>query len=157
MPGRVDLPILARIFGPFIFIVGAPVALFVFLSNSYHLFTHWADEALMFDKSAFYLLGVGLGMAALAILTIQEGWFGRSLSKAQAGVLSRLILVSVALIPILPNLTHYAADRALKSNGYVVCESASHQWRFVRDIVYIKPSVVCSGSLRDRILGGGKK
>jgi len=153
MEDRVRPPILARIFGPLIFLVGAPVALAVFLQKLYQLIVHWADDAFLFDKGAFYLLGVGLGMLALAILTVQEGWFGRNLSKAQAVILSRLALVGVALIPILPNLTHYATDAVLKNDGYVVCESASHRWRFVRDIVYIKPSVECSSGLRDRILG----
>ncbi|MBB5210490.1 hypothetical protein [Microbulbifer hydrolyticus] len=118
----------------------------------YQLVAHWADDVLMFDKGAFYLLGVGLGMMALAIVTVQEGWFGRTLSKAQAALLTRLTIVGVALIPIAPNVAHYLADELLRSDGYVVCEPASHQWRFVRDIVYIKPTVECSSSLRDRVL-----
>lgn len=153
MEDRVRPSILARILGPLVFLIGAPIALGVFLNKLHRLILHWSDDVFMFDKGAFYLLGVGLGMLALAILTVQEGWFGRNLSKVQAVVLSRLALLGAALIPILPNLTHYAADAVLKGKGYEVCESASHQWRFIRDIVYIKPSVECSSSLRDHILG----
>ena len=152
MEDRVRLPIWARALGPLIFVIGAPIAFAVFVWEFYQLIAHWADDALMFDKGAFYLLGVGLGMLALAIVTVQEGWFARNLSKSQAAGLSRLAIVGVALIPILPNLTHFAADTLLKKNGYVICESASHQWRFIRDIVYIKPDVECSSSLRARIL-----
>lgn len=153
MDDRVRPPLMARVFGPLIFVIGAPVALAIFVWKLYQLVEHWADDAFMFDKGAFYLLGVGLGMLALAIVTVQEGWFGRNLSKAEASTLSRLAIVGVALIPILPNVVHYATDTILKDDGYTVCESASHQWRFVRDIVYIKPGVECSSGLRDRILG----
>ena len=153
MEGRVRPPVWACALGPLIFVIGAPVAMAVFFWEVYQLIAHWAEDALMFDKGAFYLLGVGLGMLALAIVTVQEGWLGRDLSKSQATALSRLAIVGVMLIPILPNLTHFATDTLLKNDGYVVCEPASHQWRFIRDIVYIKPGVECSRGLRERIQG----
>lgn len=153
MEDRVRPGIAARIFGPLIFVVGTPVALYVFLFQGFQLIAHWRDQALLFDKGAFYLLGVGLGMLSLAIATIQEGWFDRTLSQKKSTLLTRLALVGIALIPIAPNAAHFVINQMLTSDGYVVCEKASHQWRFVRDIVYIKPSVECSSSLRDELLG----
>lgn len=153
MEDRVRPGITARIFAPLIFIVGAPVALSVFLFQGLQLIAHWTDEALLFDKGAFYLLGVGLGMLSLAIATVQEGWFDRTLSQKKSTLLTRLALVGMALIPIAPNVAHFVTNQMLTSDGYVVCEKASHQWRFVRDIVYVKSSVECSSSLRDELLG----
>ncbi|MFL0796328.1 MAG: hypothetical protein K6L73_02415 [Cellvibrionaceae bacterium] len=106
------------------------------------------SEIEVFDKGSFYMLGVGVGMLILAIVTVQEGWLGKPLSKRQLAFLTKSAFVGIALIFTVPHLTHYSANKYFLEQGYKVCDDASHQWLFVRDIVYIKRSIECGSDLK---------
>ena len=137
-----------RIFTPLIFIIGSAAALFWFFYRTYCLFGRNLTEIVVFDKGSFYMLGVGGGLAVLSFVTIQEGWLNRPLSKSQSKLLTKLAILSIVLVFMLPHIVHYVANNYLQNQGYSVCEKASHRWLFVRDIVYIQDSVTCSENLK---------
>lgn len=136
-----------RIFGPLIFILGSLAALSWFFYRAYFIFSRALSEVVVFDKGSFYMLGVGVGMLALAMVAVLEGWLGQTLSKKQSVFLTRLAVAGVILIFTVPHFVQYVADDFLQGRGYSVCEEASHQWLFVRDIVYIQESITCSENL----------
>jgi hypothetical protein len=58
-------------------------------------------------------------------------------------IVTRALLASIAIMIILPHLTHFAINTHLKDEGYTVCREASKQWLFVRTIVYTRDEDVC--------------
>ncbi|GHU46246.1 hypothetical protein AGMMS50289_19180 [Betaproteobacteria bacterium] len=150
MEDREKPSLAAIIFCSVLFIAGSLAALLWFFYRLFDVFWGELSEFEVFDKGSFYMLGVGIGMLVLAIDIVQEGWFGKPLSNKQAAYLTKMALIGVALMFTVPHLIHYCADNYLLKRGYSVCEEASHQWRFVRDIAYIQPSVECSADLKDK-------
>ncbi len=150
MEDREKAPLAIRIFAPLVFLFGSIAALFWFFYRLAVLFSGTQSEIVVFDKGSFYMLGVGIGVSVAAFTTVQEGWLGRLLSKKQSTLLTRLAVVSVASLFVAPNLIHYVANGYFSDRGYTVCEEASHQWLFVRDIVYIEQSVECSVNLKEK-------
>jgi len=150
MEGREKPSLGIRIFAPLIFISGSIAALLWFFYRIFNLFIATLSEIVVFDKGSFYMLGVGVGMLNLAIVTVQEGWLDKPLSKKQSAYLTRGAFIGIALIITVPHLVHYFANSYLLRQGYTVCEEASQQWLFVRDIVYIAESIECSTSLKNK-------
>jgi len=137
-----------RIFAPLFFISGAIAALLWFFYRISNIFIGTLSEIVVFDKGSFYMLGVGVGMLILSVVTVQEGWLDKPLSKIQSAYLTKGAFIGIALIFTVPHLVHYFANGYLLKQGYTVCEEASHQWLFVRDIVYIADSIECNASLK---------
>lgn len=96
------------------------------------------------------MLGVGVGLLALAYMIIREFWLSRPLTNEQTTFFSRLAISGVVLAFAFPHVAHFAADKYFKKQGYAVCEEASHQWLFVRDIVYIQSFIECGPDLKNK-------
>lgn len=150
MDDREKPSLAVRILAPVFFILGALSALAWFFLRVFDLFFGDLISIKVVEKGAFYLFGVGIGLVILALVTVKEGWIGKALSKRQAAYFTRAAYIAIISIFTVPHLVHYAANTFLLGNGYEVCEEAGHQWLFVRDIVYIKPSVVCSEEIGTR-------
>lgn len=139
-----------RIFAPLFFISGSLSALLWFFFRVFNVFFGDLSKIEIFDKGSFYMLGVGVGMLILAVVTVQEGWLGKPLSKRQSAHLTKAAFIGIVLIFTAPHLVHYSANKYLLVQGYTVCDEAEHQWLFVRNIVYIQPSVECSADLKQK-------
>lgn len=150
MEGREKPSLGIRIFTPLFFISGSLAALLWFFVRMFNIFIGALPEIVIFDKGSFYMLGVGVGMLILAIVTVQEGWLDKPLSKKQSAYLTKGALIGIALIFTAPHLVHYFADDYLLNQGYTVCDKASHQWLFIRDIAYISDSIECNINLKDK-------
>jgi hypothetical protein len=148
MEGREKPSLGVRIFAPLFFISGSLSALLWFFFRVFDVFFGALSKIEVFDKGSFYMLGVGVGLLILSIVTVQEGWLGKPLSKRQSTYLTKAAFVGVALIFTVPHLAHYSANKYLFQKGYAICAEAEHQWLFVRNIVYIQPSVACSANLK---------
>lgn len=150
MEGIVKPSLLNRILTPILFLVGGLCALFWFVYRAYILIQSNNNSVVLIDKGSFYMLGVGLGMLSLAFIVIWEQWLLRPATENVTKTFSWLTIASVVLLFALPHAIHYVADHHLKSKGYTICEEASHQWLFVRDIVYIQNSVKCREDLKKK-------
>lgn len=139
-----------RIFAPLFFISGSLSALLWFFFRVFDIFFGSLSKIEVFDKGSFYMLGVGIGILILAIVTVQEGWLGKPLSKRQSTHLTKAAFIAIAFIFTVPHIVHYSANKYLLEKGYAVCDEAAHQWLFVRDIVYIQPPVECSANLKKK-------
>jgi len=140
-----------RIFGPLPFIFCSVGALLWFVNKFLLLLTGYSSNIVVIEKGAYYMLGVGLGLLALAYICIHEFWGGKPLTNKQSSVLTKIAIASVALTFLVPHLIHYIADDFFLGAKYSVCEAASHQWLFVRDIVYIRETIECTENVMQEI------
>lgn len=139
-----------RIGTPLLFFAGGAGATIWFISNVMSLFNTASSEVLVFEEGPYYMLGIGIAALILAYIMIQEFWFNTPLSRTQNTIFTRLALTAMALMFTFPHVAHFAADKYLKGRDYSVCEEASHQWLFVRNIVYVQPAIECSAQLKNR-------
>ncbi|MCP4342667.1 MAG: hypothetical protein GY799_28245 [Desulfobulbaceae bacterium] len=150
MENRIQPSLLNRIVTPILFLLGGFSALFWFLYRIYKLIEGSADSVVLVDKGSYYMLGVGIGMLDLAFVIIWEQWLRKPLNNRVTTIFSRLAVASIILLLALPHTIHYFVGEHLRAKGYSVCEEASHQWLFVRDIVYIQESMECSKELKKK-------
>lgn len=143
MDSRPQASLLNRILTPSVFLLAGLAALFWFSYRLYMLISG-NGAVIVVDKGSYYMLGVGLGLLDLAFVIIWEQWLLRSLNKKMTAIFSRVAIASIVLLLAAPQIIHYWADKQLTANGYSICEAASRQWLFVRDIVYVQPSTGCS-------------
>ena len=150
MEGQEKPSLLNRIVTPILFLFGGGAALLWFFYRIYMLVKGSGDDIVLIDKGSYYMLGVGIGMLNLTFIVIWEQWLVKPLTKRVATVFTRLAVASIVFLLALPHVVHYVVGEHLEASGYSVCEEASHQWLFVRDIVYIQPSVECSADLKKK-------
>ncbi len=139
---RVGTPLFLLLLG------GSAMAWFIF--EVYSMFSHGLSSVVTFYKGACYMLGVSIASLAFTFMIIKEFWFLRPLTKKQNTFYSRIVISGVVLMFAFPHLAHYAANKYFTTHGYTVCEEASRQWLFIRDIVYIEQSVECSSNLKKK-------
>ncbi|MBY6190939.1 MULTISPECIES: hypothetical protein [Microbulbifer] len=98
-----------------------------------------ADNNVLIDKGVYYLFGAGIAMSFLLL----DGIYNSLIRQPVPGKIKQAVgataLLGLALIVILPTTVHYASAYLLEQRGYEICEAASSQWLFVRDIVYTIP------------------
>jgi len=150
MENREEPSFLIRIFGPLIFVLIAVGALLWFFISFFYLLQQMGADVVVFDKGSYYALGVGVGLMAIAFAGVQETWLKKPLTKRSTSIISKLAIAGVALTFTVPHILHYASNSYLKNKGYSVCAEASHQWLFVRNIVYIQPSIECNADLNKK-------
>lgn len=136
-----------RILTPPTLLISGGAALCWFFYRLFSLIAGISSDVVLFDKGSFYMLGVGVGLLSLGFVVVQEFWVGSPISRKQNKIFTRMVLFGIATLIIFPHITHFLVDRYLMRNGYSVCEEASHQWLFVRDIVYISEATVCRADL----------
>lgn len=138
--------------------IGTPVLLLAlgasatawFIYRVFALFSNGSSPIVTFDKGSYYMLGVGVGLLTLAYMIIKEFWLRRPLTNEQSSFFSRIAVSGVILAFVFPHVAHFAVDKYLEKHGYAVCEEASHQWLFVRDIVYVQAVIECSVDLKNK-------
>lgn len=133
----------------FLLLLGA-TAMAWFVYRVCALFNNESSPIITFDKGSYYLLGAGVGLLSLAYMTIKQFWLKSPLTQQQSSLFSRIAIAGVITMFVFPHIAHFAADKYLEQHGYTVCEEASHQWLFVRDIVYVQPTVECSAELKKK-------
>jgi hypothetical protein len=112
-----------------------------------------SSSIIVFDKGAFYLLGVGLGALTLAFVAGFEYWLDKPLTKRLNILCTKMALISVAVAILLPQVSHFSLHRHLVNNSYTVCREASHQWLTARTIVYLNSTENCHGVAEKRRIG----
>lgn len=142
--------LLNRIITPPLLLVSGASAVLWFIYRAIVLYKSLSAPVVLFDKGSYYMLGVGIGLLSLAFVTITEFWGGKPITNKQNRMLTKLAISGVVLLFLVPHIAHFITDKYLEKHGYFVCEEASHQWLFVRDIVYVQPSIECSAGLKKK-------
>ncbi len=136
---------IVRITGPLMFaLIGIPALLWFGVT----LYTITGEilsssSIVVFDKGAFYLLGSGLGTLTLAFVAGYEYWLDKVLPKRLNILCTKMLLISVAVVILLPQASHFFLNRHLENNNYTVCREASRQWLHDRTIVYLDSTENC--------------
>lgn len=139
-----------RIITPlFLLALGASAAVW-FIYRAFSLIGYGSSAVVTFDKGSCYLFGTSISLLTLTYMIIREFWLRRPLTTEQSTFFSRIAISGVALMFVFPHVAHFAVDKYFKAHGYTVCEEASHQWLFMRDIVYVEASVACSSDLKKK-------
>lgn len=140
---KASLPV--RIITPFVLILMATGSIVWFFANAYDTSTQLVSNAVIitFNKGIFYMLGVGMGLATLAFVLVQEYWLDKPLNTKLTKICTKLAITSVAVMLALPQLAHFVTNSHLTNKEYTVCESASHQWLLARRIVYTRNMDTC--------------
>ncbi|WP_226703419.1 hypothetical protein [Microbulbifer elongatus] len=96
-------------------------------------------DAVLINKGVFYLFGVGVALSGLLVDGSYNALLHRPVPESLKRQMGKVIFLGLVLVVILPSAIHYISAYVLELRGYIVCESASSQWLFVRDIVYTLP------------------
>lgn len=94
------------------------------------------EESAVIDKGSYYLFGVGLGLAALLVDGIAANLLHKPLSPSGLRMVSRLVVFSLVLTFVLPQVLHYSIASWLRASGYTHCEGQSSTWLHVSTIEY---------------------
>ena len=148
METREPPSLLNRVIGPPLFLIGGVFTSLWFFFRAFVLMQNISAPIVLFDKGSYYMLGAGVSLLTIGFVTAIEFWGGKPVTSKQNTVFSRLAISGVILLLVVPHIAHFSADKYLTKHGYAVCKAASHQWLFVRDIVYIQPSVECRADLK---------
>jgi len=100
-------------------------------------------ESISFPKGSFYLFGVSVCLGALIVYMIYEVVKKQPPSKVLSKLLTYLAIFGLALVFIVPQLSSYFIEAYLQEKGYIICESASHQWLHSQTIVFVVREDVC--------------
>ncbi len=117
-----------------------------FLIELYSLFSQISNHQayISFNKGSMYLLGVGLGSLILTWLMLYGSVFKKTLTERLNRFYTRLVLSSILLLFIFPQLVHYPLESYLQSEEYKECHELSHRWLHAQTIIYSKSSFSCS-------------
>lgn len=145
MEGNQKPSLLLQYIGIFVFILMSLGAFFGFgyfsIDTVEQIVSH--SPSISFDKGAFYLLGVGIGLGALVMGMIIEVWKKKPPSDKITQRVVRTAVWGVATMFILPQVAQYAIEDYLEARNYGVCQEASHQWLHARTIVYTDNPETC--------------
>ena len=100
-------------------------------------------EVVSFDKGAFYLPGVFLGMSVLIFAIVYEAVLRKEATKKYASICTKIIIAALLIIFALPMIAHSGVENHLLQKKYSICSEASHQWLHSRTIVYVSSRDKC--------------
>ena len=100
--------------------------------------------SISFDKGAFYMLGIGIGLGALVIYMILEVWKKKPPSDRLTRRIVKTALFGVAIMFLLPQVAHYSIAHYLEKRGYEICHKVSYQWLHYQNIVFTNDQKTCS-------------
>lgn len=95
-----------------------------------------ADPVVGIDKGSYYLFGGAIAIAALMVDGVYTSILNKELTDKLRKILTRIIIVGLLLIFILPQVLHYGLKSYLNAQGYIYCEFNSQQWLHVDSLEY---------------------
>lgn len=145
MDDRVRPSLLIKIVAPLVFIFMAVGALLWFILEvvSAASVIINARDIVYINKGVLYMLGISVGLSSLSYVLVSEFWFGVILNEALNQLCTKLCIIGVVMMFIVPHLFDYTISYYLATKGYVVCEKASSQWLHSKTTAYAIDSEVC--------------
>ena len=136
---------IVRITGPLMFAFMGIPALLWFGVNLYTITGEILSSSsiVVFHKGVFCMLGVGLGALTLAFVAGYEYWLDKVLPERLNILCTKMALISIAVITLLPQVSHFFLHRHLTNNHYTLCRESSRQWLHDRTIVYLDSTENC--------------
>jgi uncharacterized BrkB/YihY/UPF0761 family membrane protein len=108
------------------------------------------SQVVGFDKGSMYMLGCGLGLLLLTIGGVMQGIFALELTPKKQSLFSRGIVISLILMVLFPQLTHYVVDKYAQKQSYSICHDASYRWLLYSKLYYTKSRIVCNELVKEK-------
>lgn len=146
MKSQLPNPSKSMLYTGLVIFVGLAVAVFsYFLQSAIELIQALVSlpEVVSFDKGAFYMPGVFLGLVVLIFAAVYESVLRKELTKKIASVCTRSSISALLIVFILPMVVHSGVENHLLQKNYSICSEASHQWLHSRTIVYVSTQDKC--------------
>ena len=102
-----------------------------------------------FDRGSMHLLGVGLALFFMFLGIVFEGLLEKKLSQRTESLLVKGMIAGVVIMFVLPYLVHYAVNKTIPKDQYIVCQSMSHQWMAHKVIVYTDNQITCDNLVKE--------
>ena len=134
----------------FFFFVLAIGGLFFFGYNAFSLIRELVEESqvIFFNKGSVYFFGGALGLAVMTYWLVRNA-VGSPMPESQNHIISYILIGTLILMFVLPHIAHYMIDDYLENKGYQICEEASYQWMYYREIVFTASQEVCAETVAE--------
>lgn len=123
--------------------IGALLWFFLSVADLYSQVSTNSD-VIYFKKGVAYALGAGVGSSILAFLVVYQGLLGLPMTKKMDRRVTLGLVGSAIIVFVFPHIFHYFFDQFIVKKGYGVCEQASYQWLYYRDIAYTLTENLCA-------------
>lgn len=74
------------------------------------------------------MLGVGMALLALTVGGLIHGVLAKTLTLKAEATFKYSVVVSIAVMVVLPQLSHYLVKSYVRNNNYIACNEANYQW-----------------------------
>lgn len=88
------------------------------------------------DKGSYYLFGGAVALGALLVDGVYTSLLHKDLPPQLRKLLTRIIILGLVLIFVLPQVLHFGFKSYLDKRGYSYCEFNSQQWLHVDSLEY---------------------
>lgn len=96
-----------------------------------------------FNTGVFRFLGVAIISVGIAIYAAIEWWQRSMPSAGLAKLLTRMMMVGLALMFLLPHLVHFPLEKYLFNHGYKICQPKSYANRAYQSVAYVIDVPAC--------------
>ena len=139
--------IIYKFFGPLCFLLSGIGALWWFIHSLYYLLKDLDDSFVLINQGAYYALGASIIFFSISFMVILDQWIMKPINYYWIKIGNRLIIVGFILTFSLPYIIYYYVEYSLINNGYNIFESASRNWLYIHNTVYVHPPQACYKTL----------
>ncbi|SBS25094.1 hypothetical protein MSP8887_00112 [Marinomonas spartinae] len=139
--------IVQKYIGPFCFLIAGIGGGYWFVSNLFSLFINFNKSVILVNQGAYYALGASIIFFSISFMVILDQWIMKPINNYWIKIGNRLIIVGFILTFSLPYIIYYYVEYSLINNGYNICESASRNWLYIHNTVYVHPPQACYKTL----------
>jgi hypothetical protein len=101
-------------------------------------------QNIAFSKGAMYSLGAGMTSLIIVSISAYQTLKKTNLSKFQEKLVTKLLILSIALMFLFPVSSHFLLEKIVVQKGYSECKEMSYQWLLYKKITYVKNNTICS-------------
>ena len=104
-----------------------------------------------FNTGVFRFLGVAIISVGIAIYAAIEWWRRSMPSAGLAKRLTRMMMVGLGFMFLLPHVIHFPLEKYLFNHGYKICEPKSYATRAYRSVAYVNSVPACLDGLEGAV------
>lgn len=100
-------------------------------------------DFVIFNKGAFYLFGVSIGLFALIAIMVYQGVLKKTLTTKVTRLFSQCAATSLILTFTFPILSHLYINHWTQNNTFFLCNEKSNVWFHMAELVYVNDTINC--------------
>ena len=133
--------------GPFCFLIAGTGSLYWFIHSIFYLLSNINKSYVLVSQGYYYTLGASIALLSISLMGILDQWIMKPINYYWIKIGNRLIIVGFILTFSLPYIIYYYVEYSLINNGYNIFESASRNWLYIHNTVYVHPPQACYKTL----------